>query len=369
MKYFILLAFLNINYGFSQTQNANIIVKTYTNEDGEIDTKSQEFYLNDSIFKLNDSIQTINHDSEIEFLNDFEQFFKLIRGTENIIPKPYLGIVFQEINNGDNIDKSSSIEVTSIMPNSAAEVAGIQVGDKILTIDNEKAINLPQIVQKVQQKGVGDILKLTIERNGTPIMVEAKLTARTNNDHANVYNWSENQLEKRPPCEHMPMPKFQMQRPNPRLGITVESLDDEIRKDLKMKKGNGIIVTEIVAGSNADQAGIKLNDIILSINDIPVTSPLEVKQGIKCMPFGSDLKISIKRYGKKKILHAILNEVTENWDENITDQEMEFNVFPNIYLFDEQGNKIIIPFSPEEKMEMQKALDKTNSKPKATEKH
>ena len=60
----------------------------------------------------------------------------------------------------------------------------------------------------------------------------------------------------------MGFPSFQMQRPGPRLGVTIATLDEEMKKDLRVKKENGVLVTHVIGNSNAEIAGLKVMRII-----------------------------------------------------------------------------------------------------------
>ena len=157
----------------------------------------------------------------------------------------------------------------------------------------------------------------------------------------------------------MTMPQFMIQRPSPRLGITVESMDSEMKKDLKIKKGNGIIITNVIEGSNAQIAGLKLNDVILKIDGIEVTTPLEVKNQVESKTVGSNLEIQLKRYGKSKKIIAVLNEFSGKWDESLGQSEFELNSFPDLNWIDENGNIVFIPLSIEEKIKLIEELKKS----------
>lgn len=346
----------------AQSPPGKVIIKSYSNENGKCTSKIQEFDLNNGFSFNYDSItQTIVFDSSFSLIKDFGGIFNLMSSQKQEPPKPYLGIVFQEIPNKENESFGNSIEVTNVLPESSAEEAGIKIGDRILFIDNDKVVNLPQIVQKVQEKSVGDILKIKVERSGKIIELNAKLKARAeniNNKLSSLGTINDNSRDLNF-IESMTMPQFMIQRPSPRLGITVESMDSEMKKDLKIKKGNGIIITNVIEGSNAQIAGLKLNDVILKIDGIEVTTPLEVKNQVESKTVGSNLEIQLKRYGKSKKIIAVLNEFSGKWDESLGQSEFELNSFPDLNWIDENGNIVFIPLSIEEKIKLIEELKKT----------
>jgi membrane-associated protease RseP (regulator of RpoE activity) len=168
--------------------------------------------------------------------------------------------------------------------------------------------------------------------------------------------------------ELLPMPQFMIQRPKPRLGITVESMDNEMKKDLKIKKGNGIIITNVIDGSNAQMAGLKLNDVILKIDGIPVTTPIEVKNQVESKTVGSNLEIQLKRYGKSKKIIAVLNEFCGKWDESLSQTKFDPSTFPDLNWIDESGNVIFIPLTIEEKIKLIEELNQSKIQQEEKEK-
>jgi membrane-associated protease RseP (regulator of RpoE activity) len=373
MKRFLLIfiTFFHIYNLLAQPQPGKVIIKSYINENGKCTSKIQEFDLNNGYSFNFDSIsQTIVFDSSFSLIKDFGGIFDLMGSPKKEPPKPYLGIVFQEIQNIENESDGNSIEVTNVLPQSSAEEAGIKIGDRILFIDNEKVVNLPQIVQKVQEKSVGDILKIKINRSGKIIELNAKLKARAENidNKLSSIGKLENNSREMNFGELLPMPQFMIQRPKPRLGITVESMDDEMKKDLKIKKGNGIIITNVIDGSNAQMAGLKLNDVILKIDGIPVTTPIEVKNQVESKTVGSNLEIQLKRYGKSKKIIAVLNEFCGKWDESLSQTKFDPSTFPDLNWIDESGNVIFIPLTIEEKIKLIEELNQSKIQQEEKEK-
>jgi hypothetical protein len=53
-------------------------------------------------------------------------------------------------------------------------------------------------------------------------------------------------------------------------GVVVDSVDEEIRKELKMQRPEGVAVFEVIAGTPADSAGIKVRAVIKEIDKYEV---------------------------------------------------------------------------------------------------
>jgi S1-C subfamily serine protease len=53
-------------------------------------------------------------------------------------------------------------------------------------------------------------------------------------------------------------------------GIVVGSVDEDIRKELKLQKPEGVVVFEVIGGTPADLAGIKVRAVIKEIDKVEV---------------------------------------------------------------------------------------------------
>src|SRR5258708_7683065 len=51
------------------------------------------------------------------------------------------------------------------------------------------------------------------------------------------------------------------------IGISVAQVDDVLRSHLGLAEGKGVLVTDVVDGSPAKQAGIQKNDVLVSVGD------------------------------------------------------------------------------------------------------
>jgi S1-C subfamily serine protease len=84
------------------------------------------------------------------------------------------------------------------------------------------------------------------------------------------------------------------------LGINVEELNAEIISDLKVKKGKGVLVTKVFDASTAEQVGLKVNDVIVQINETPIESIDALLTFLSEQQIGSSFQINFIRYGKLK---------------------------------------------------------------------
>jgi membrane-associated protease RseP (regulator of RpoE activity) len=84
--------------------------------------------------------------------------------------KPFLGVFL-----GSN---SLGAEVTGISEGSAAEAAGLQKGDIITAIDNQPMEDYNDVAAYVQSKQGGDVIQISLMRNGQAMTVPATLQVK-----------------------------------------------------------------------------------------------------------------------------------------------------------------------------------------------
>lgn len=84
------------------------------------------------------------------------------------------------------------------------------------------------------------------------------------------------------------------------LGITVEDITDELVKEKKLKRYDGVLIRSLEKDSVLNKAGVKENDIIVKVNDLDtmcMSRFLEII--VQCDPL-KPLKLTIDRFGTIK---------------------------------------------------------------------
>jgi periplasmic serine protease, Do/DeqQ family len=84
------------------------------------------------------------------------------------------------------------------------------------------------------------------------------------------------------------------------LGIFMQDVDRNIAKHFKLKKAQGVIVTDVVKGSPAEKAGIKAGDLILKIDGLDVKNSLQLRAYVQSKKPGDKVKLKVLRDGKEK---------------------------------------------------------------------
>ncbi|MGB6300258.1 MAG: HhoA/HhoB/HtrA family serine endopeptidase [Rivularia sp. (in: cyanobacteria)] len=92
---------------------------------------------------------------------------------------------------------------------------------------------------------------------------------------------------------------------HPYLGIQMVTLTPEVKEKLNNEIGNptisasqGVLLIRIMSGSPASQGGLKAGDVIVSINNQPVTRNEDVQKLVEKSKIGQQLNIEVKRNGR-----------------------------------------------------------------------
>ena len=108
------------------------------------------------------------------------------------------------------------------------------------------------------------------------------------------------------------------------MGILPQNMTPEMAKAFGEKEARGVVVGDVTPKSPAQEGGIQRGDIILEVNDKPVSDSNQLRMVISMMQPGSDVKLTVLRDGSEKQVSLKLAEMptetakmnSENEDES-----------------------------------------------------
>ena len=86
------------------------------------------------------------------------------------------------------------------------------------------------------------------------------------------------------------------------LGITMQSVDDKIAKELKLSSLNGVYITEVSKGSAAEEAGVKSGDVLVAIDSVDIRNAASVQEIVNGFRPGDSAELTVIRSGNEKKL-------------------------------------------------------------------
>jgi serine protease Do len=90
------------------------------------------------------------------------------------------------------------------------------------------------------------------------------------------------------------------------LGVGIQDLTPELADYYGLKEQKGVLVTQVFEGDPADKAGIKVNDVIVSVDGHGLSTGRDLSARIANTPVGHKTKIDLIREGKQKTLTVTL---------------------------------------------------------------
>jgi Do/DeqQ family serine protease len=94
------------------------------------------------------------------------------------------------------------------------------------------------------------------------------------------------------------------------LGVSMYTVTPDIAHSLGLPSAVGALVSQVVEGSPAEQAGIRTGDVITSVNGQPVKSNSELRNTIGLLRVGDKVEIGLLRDGKPLRVTAVIAETT-----------------------------------------------------------
>ncbi|MBZ5563768.1 MAG: PDZ domain-containing protein [Acidobacteriia bacterium] len=163
--------------------------------------------------------------------------------------------------------------VDSVEDNSPAAQAGLLKGDVILAFDGERVRSVAELRRLIRETPAGRTVRVEISRDGRTRTLSAKLES-----HNKMYFFSQT------PDIHIPEMDLRgfnfMFHSGPTLGVSGDDLTAQLAQYFGVKQGKGVLVTEVVAGSAAEKAGLKAGDVIIRVGDKPVDSVSQLREAL-----------------------------------------------------------------------------------------
>ena len=191
-----------------------------------------------------------------------------------------MGPVSDDMVKAFKLDSGAGAAVVDVNPDSGAAKAGIQPGDIILSYNGQplqQAADLPPLVGMTRP---GSKVTVEILRNGKKQTLDVTISEASRDQAA-----LNNKRSAMPPSS---------QSGSTALGLTVQSLDNDTRKQLGLKAGQGVVIGEIT-GPVAAQAGLQAGDVILMVNQQKVGSVAEFQMASKEVKPGNTVLLLVRR--------------------------------------------------------------------------
>lgn len=94
------------------------------------------------------------------------------------------------------------------------------------------------------------------------------------------------------------------------LGVVITSIDADIAEEYGLPNTAGALITDVTPDSAAEQAGLQIYDVIISVNGEPVRDSGSLRNAIGLLRPGDRVAVGLIRDGMEMSLTAVLNALT-----------------------------------------------------------
>jgi serine protease Do len=177
------------------------------------------------------------------------------------VTRGWLGISIQDVT--DDISETLKLKdkkgalVGQVFEGDPADKAGVKTGDIIIEIKGKAIQDSHELLRIVAALTVGENIRVKVWRDGKEKVFEITVDERKD--------------------ERTLAGKGKVGEP---FGMTVQEMTPDMAKHFGLAEKSGVIITQVREGSPADDAGLKVQDIILQINRVKISS---IKEFIKEM--------------------------------------------------------------------------------------
>lgn len=96
----------------------------------------------------------------------------------------------------------------------------------------------------------------------------------------------------------------------PFMGVTVDTVTTPLRKQYKLKANQGLLVLKVFPNSSAQAAGIRVNDVIVQLDDSTIRATPQFVALVQRYKAGDTVQLTLYRDGKKKVQPVLLKPRT-----------------------------------------------------------
>ena len=179
----------------------------------------------------------------------------------SVVKRPWLGAKLQEVTpdiaDSLGLARPSGALVASVAADSPAARAGIKTGDVIASVDGTEVDDPTAFNYRFATKPLGSTAQLGVIRQGHSIVVPVALQS----------------------LPDTPREETEIRGRSPFLGATVANLSPALADEMRLDPSTqGVVVTGVAGGSEAQSVGFQKGDIIVSVNGQRIDKPADLQR-------------------------------------------------------------------------------------------
>jgi serine protease Do len=199
---------------------------------------------------------------------------KVVRGWLGV----YIQKVTPELAESLGLADSRGALVAKVLDNGPAQAAGVKRGDVIVAFDNQPVDDSRELPLLVGRTDLGHKGVLKVIRDKQTIELPVTITQSREPEIVAA----EEKTEK---------PDIGTLSP---FGLHVKDLSPDLAKELGLEQPGGVVISSVQPGSRADEAGLRVRDVIIEVNRVSVKNVDAYQQALKASPKGKPVLLLVK---------------------------------------------------------------------------
>lgn len=192
------------------------------------------------------------------------------------VTRGWLGVSVQkitpEIAESLGLQKARGALIAGVMPGSPAERAGLRTGDVIVEYAGKPIADSNELPLVVARTAIGTRTNVKVLRDEKEISLAVTIA----------------ELKEEEVIAAAPQKESAF-------GVTVQSLTPEIAQTLGIEKMQGVVITAVVSGSPAEDAGLRRGDVILQIDRKSIRNVADYKNAMGALKKGESTLFLVQR--------------------------------------------------------------------------
>ncbi len=193
------------------------------------------------------------------------------------IRRGWIGVSYQsvtdDIADSFGLDRTRGVLVANVVADGPAGKAGLKRNDIILTFGAQEVPDLRHFPRLVANARVGSTIDIVVWRGGkeTPLKIKIGEQEETDNKTNVSAQGSATPPKKAPDADQAVTSTIEQ------LGLTLQKISDQLREKYGLSdSAKGVVVTKVTADSPAAEKQLQAGDLLLEVDQKPVTTPQEV---------------------------------------------------------------------------------------------
>ncbi len=192
------------------------------------------------------------------------------------IRRGWIGVSYQsvtdDIADSFGLDRAHGVLVANVVADGPAAKAGLKRNDIILSFAGQDVPDLRRFPKFVANARVGSTVDITVWRGGKETPLKLKIGEQEEAEKTNVS--AQGGTPKKAPDADQAVTSTVEQ-----LGLTLQKISDQLREKYGLSDGaKGVVVTKVTPDSPAAEKQLQAGDLILEVDQKPVTTPQEVTE-------------------------------------------------------------------------------------------